>query len=117
MSLIKRYGNLVSGLMGYTLPKPDAKVGDEATILWGRDRKPAKVVEIVLNKKGKIAGFMLQEYEWTMDMNSEGYAEAIHWDKPKNSPELFKVVTHGKLKGTVKDALIGHADPFYDRSF
>ena len=117
MNPIIRYGNLVSGLMACTLPKPDTQVGDEATILCGRDRKPAKVVEIVKNKKGIITGYLLQEYSWTMDQNSEGHAEAIHWDKPKWAPELYTVVTRGKLKGTVKDALIGYADPFYDRSF
>lgn len=117
MNPIKRYGNLISGLMACSLPKPDAKVGDEATILCGRDRNPAKVTEIVKNKKGVITGYILQEYEWKMDPDSEGYAKEILWDAPKGEPTLFKVVTHGRLKGTVKDALIGHADAFYDLSF
>lgn len=118
MSLIRRYGNLVSGLMGQTLPKPDAQVGDEATILNGRDREPAKIVEIIRRKAGKkIIGYLLQQFKWTMDSESEGYAKEIHWDQPSGEPQVYAVVTHGKLKGTVKDAMIGHADPFYDRSF
>lgn len=117
MNPINRYGNLVSGLLACSLPKPDAKIGDEATILCGRDRNPAKVVEIIKNKKGAISGYVLQEYKWKMDPDGEGHSKEILWDQPNGEPALFKVVTHGKLKGTVKGALIGHADAFYDRSF
>lgn len=115
--LVNHYGNLNSGIMAQTLPKPDAKEGDEATILRGRDRDPAKVVSIVRAKNGNITGYILQAYEWTMDPKTEGYAEKIHWDRPSGSPSLYPVVSRGKLKGTVKDALIGSANAFYDRSF
>lgn len=115
--LVNRYGNLCSGIMAQTLPKPDAKEGDEATILRGRDRDPAKVVSIVRAKNGNITGYVLQAYEWTMDPKTEGYAAAIHWDRPQGSPTLYPVVLRGHRKGTVKDALIGHASAFYDRSF
>lgn len=116
--LVRKYGNFVCGIMmGATLPKPDAKVGDEATIMSGRDRHPAKIAEIVRNKSGKISGYMLQRYKWVMDPDSEGYAREIKWDEPYGTPCFYKIVTHGKLKGTVKDAFIGRADAFYDRSF
>lgn len=119
MNSIYKYGNVVSGLMANTLPKPDAKVGDWATILYGRDRKPAKITEIVYAKNGKIKGYMLQQMSFKIDFNSEGYA-VKGWEdesKPLGEPSLYEVVTRGKMKGTVRDALIGHADPFYDRSF
>jgi hypothetical protein len=115
--LVNHYGNLNSGIMAQTLPKPDAKVGDEATILRGRDRDPAKVVEIKYAKSGKISGYVLQAYKWTMDSNTEGYAKEIHWDQPLGAPSLHEVVVRGNMKGTVRDALIGHASAFYDRSF
>lgn len=115
--LVNKYGNVMSGMMAQTLPKPDAKVGDEATILCGRDRDPAKIAEIIYAKNGKIKAYMLQEYYWTVDMETEGYAKEIKWNEPKGTPKYCKVITHGRLKGTVKDALIGYADPFYDRSF
>lgn len=116
-TLVNKYGNVFSGMMAQTLPKPDAKIGDEATVLNGRDRSPAKIAEIIRGKNGKIKAYMLQEYYWIMDMETEGYAKEIKWDEPKGAPKYCKVITHGKFKGTVKDALIGHADPFYDRSF
>lgn len=115
--LVNHYGNLNSGIMAQTLPKPDAKVGDEATILRGRDRDPAKVVEILLTKSGKVKAYVLQAYSWSIDGKTEGYASAIHWDRPEGSPSTHEVVNRGKLKGTVRDALIGHASAFYDRSF
>lgn len=117
MSLTQKYGNVHSGMMANTLPKPDATVGTEATILSGRDRNPAKVTSIELNKAGKIKGYWLQEYEWSIDFNTEGYAQEIKWDEPKGATQFHKVITHGKRKGTVQDALIGRADPFYDRTF
>jgi len=120
MSLAKTYGNFVSGQLGCTLSPQDIKVGvlgTLATILNGRDRYPAKVAEIVMAKNGKIKGFMLQRYKWTMDTNSEGYAKEIHWDQPDGTPRFHKVRTHGRLKGTVEDAMIGDVDPFYDQSF
>ena len=117
MSLAKQYGNFISGQLGATLPHPNAAVGMEATILSGRDRHPAKVVEIVLAKNGKIKGYMLQRFKWKMDMKTEGYAEEIHWDRPDGEPSFHRVRTHGRLKGTVEDALIGDSDAFYDRSF
>lgn len=119
MSNAIKYGNLISGLMSETLPKPDAKVGDWATIYRGRDREPAKVTEIVYTKGGKIKGYMLQRYSWKVDMNTEGYA-VNDWEKdsqPVGDSYLYTVVTHGRLKGTVRDASIGRASPFYDRSF
>lgn len=116
-NLVQQYGNLVSGIMGATLPKPDAKVGDEATILSGRDRHPAKIAGIVIGKKGKIKGYMLQRYRWIIDFDTEGYAKEIKWDEPQHAPSFFKIVSHGKLKGTVKNAYIGRADAFFDRSF
>lgn len=117
MNLITKYGNVHSGMMGMTLPKPDAKVGDEATVLCGRDRHPAKITEIVRAKNGKIKGYMLQSFYFVIDMETEGYAKEIKWDDPRGTPSFHKVVTHGKLKGTVKDAFIGRAEAFYDRSF
>lgn len=115
--LVNHYGNLNSGIMAQTLPKPDAKVGDEATILHGRDREPAKVVEIILAKNGKVKAYRLQAFEWLVDGQTEGYAKQIFWDKPAGTPSVHEVVNRGKLKGTVRDALIGHASAFYDRSF
>jgi hypothetical protein len=115
--LVNHYGNLNSGIMAQTLPKPDAKVGDEATILRGRDRDPARIVEIVLAKNGKVKAYVLQAFDWVIDMKTEGYAKSILWDVPRGTPSHHKVVTGGKLKGTVRDALIGHASAFYDRSF
>lgn len=118
MNPIEQYGNVVSGILASTYPKPDAVVGCEATILNGRDREPAKVVEIITRKDGKkTIGYLLQAYKWTMDSESEGYAKTIHWDQPSGEPQVFPVVTHGKLKGTVKGAYIGKANPYYDRSF
>lgn len=116
-SLANRYGNLHSGLMSATLPKPDARVGDEATILNGRDREPARVVGICLLENGKVGSYLLQAYDWTMDSQTEGYAKTINWDKPRGTPQRHQVVLRGKMKGTVVDALIGAARPFYDRSF
>lgn len=116
--LVNRYGNMHSGIMAQTLPKPDAKVGDEATILNGRDRAPAKVVEIRRFKNNRVAGFVLQEYKWTQDAGMVGTAKEIHWDQPVPAGNSYHpVVTHGRFKGTVKDAYIGSADPFYDHSF
>lgn len=120
MSLLKkvqRYGNLVSGMHACTLPKPGAQVDDEATILNGRDREPAKVVGIEYRKSGAVAAYMLQRFAWTMDANSEGYAKEIRWNEPVGEPRRHEVVARGRLKGTVRDALIGRADAFYDRSF
>jgi len=114
-----KYGNLYSGMMADTTAKPDAKVGDWATILYGRDRKPAKVTEIVYGKNGKIKGYMLQEMSWKVDFESEGYA-VKGWENdstPLGEPSLHEVIVRGKLKGTVRDAFIGRANPFYDRSF
>lgn len=115
--LVNHYGNLNSGIMAQTLPKPDAKVGDEATILRGRDREPARIVEIVLTKSGKVKAYVLQAYDWVIDMKTEGYAKEILWGNPNGSPSAHEVVNRGKFKGTVRDALIGHASAFYDRSF
>jgi hypothetical protein len=115
--LVNHYGNLNSGIMAQTLPKPDAKEGDEATILRGRDRDPAKIVSIVRAKNGKITGYILQAFEWTLDSNTEGYAKEIHWDRPQGSPTLYPVIARGHRKGTVRDAFIGNAQAFYDRSF
>ena len=117
MSLIRKYGNVNSGLMAATKPEDDVQIGTEATIMYGRDRNPAKVVGIEYAKNGKVKGYYLQEYEWTIDFNTEGYAKEIFWDKPKGEPNFHRVVTHGHLKGTVVDAYIGEANPFYDRSF
>lgn len=117
MNKIEEHGNVVSGILATTYPKPDAVVGDEATILNGRDREPAKIVEIIRHKSGKIIGYLLQAYKWTMDSKTEGYAREIHWDQPTGEPCVFTVVTHGKLKETVRGAYIGKANPFYDRSF
>lgn len=116
---MNKYGNLISGMHANTLPKPEAQVGDWATILYGRDRHPAKITEIVYAKNGKIKGYWLQRYSWKMDSQTEGYAVKNWQDdsKPELDPRFYRVVTHGKRKGCVEDALIGHADPFYDRSF
>lgn len=115
--IVNHYGNLNSGIMASTLPKPDARAGDEATILRGRDRDPAKVLAVVLHKRGKnagrVKGFILQAYNWTMDPKTEGYASAIHWDRPAGEPTYHEV----KRDGTVEDAFIGSAQAFYDRSF
>jgi hypothetical protein len=114
-----KYGNLVSGMMANSLPKPDAKVGDWATIMGGRDRHPAKITEIVYAKNGKIKGYMLQRMSWKMDQNSEGYG-VKGWEddsKPQGEPSFYEVIVRGKMKGAVRDALIGHANPFYDRTF
>ena len=115
--MTKCYGNFISNQYAATLPKPGATVGTEATILWGRDREPAKVVEVVYNKAGGVKGYVLQRFHWAMDSNTEGYAKEIHWDRPNGEPSFHPVVTHGKMKGTVKGALIGAANPFYDRTF
>jgi hypothetical protein len=114
-----KYGNLYSGIMADTLPKPDAVVGDWATIMSGRDRHPAKVTEIVRGKNGKIKGYMLQRMSWKVDFESEGYA-VKEWEndsQPLGEPFLYEVIVRGKMKGTVRDAFIGYAKPFYDRSF
>lgn len=117
MSLAHLYGNVVSGQLGGTLPQ-NARIGMDATILNGRDREPAKVTIIVSSEKtGKVKGFMLQRFQWTVDANTEGYPKTIHWDQPIGSPSFHRVRTHGRLKGTVEDALIGYADAFYDRTF
>lgn len=119
-SLLKKaneYGNLNSGMMACTLPKPDADVGCEATILRGRDRDPAKVVDIERTKAGKVKAYVLQAYRFDIDYETEGYAKVIHWDQPRGEPERFPVVMSGRMAGTVKDALIGEANAFYDRSF
>lgn len=117
MNPILKYGNLHSGMMAMTTPPLHVQIGTEATILNGRDREPARVMNILFNKNGKVKAFVLQAYYWLMDSDTEGYAKEIHWDEPKGQPQEFKVVTHGRLKGTVKDAFIGRADAFYDRSF
>lgn len=116
---MNKYGNLISGVMSQTLPKPEAKVGDWATTLSGRDRHPAKITEILYAKNGNVKGYMLQRMSWKVDFESEGYA-VNGWEnesKPLGEPSLHEVVIRGKLKGTVRDALIGYANPFYDRSF
>jgi hypothetical protein len=115
--LVNHYGNLNSGIMAQTLPKPDAKVGDEATILRGRDRDPARIVEIVLAKNGKVKAYVLQAFQWVIDNKTEGYAKEIRWDHPEGSPSTHEVIVRGNRKGTVRDALIGHASAYYDRSF
>jgi hypothetical protein len=115
--LVTRYGNFNSAILAQTLPKPDAKVGDEATILHGRDREPAKISKIEYAKNGNVKGYWLQPYKWEMDPAGEGHAKVIHWNMPEGASQFFPVVTRGKLKGTVKDAFIGVAQPFYDRSF
>lgn len=118
-NLIYKYGNVMSGMMANTLPKPDVKVGDWATILNGRDREPAKITEIVYTKNGKIKGYLLQRLSWKMDPETEGYA-VNGWEddaEPVGEPSLHTVITHGHMKGAIRDALIGRADPFYDRSF
>jgi len=116
---IRKYGNLYSGLMANTEAKPDAKVGDWATVMRGRDRDPAKITGFEYFKNGKLKGYYLQTYSWKIDFNTEGYA-VKDWEKdsqPQGEPRLHLIVTHGRLKGTVVDAYIGSANPFYDRSF
>jgi hypothetical protein len=116
-NLVNRYGNFYSGMYAATLPKPGAAIGDEATILNGRDREPAKVVGIEYLKNGAVDAYVLQAYRWRMDPNTEGYAAEIMWDQPAGEPRRHAVMKRGRMKGTVIDALIGHADAFYDRSF
>lgn len=108
-----KYGNLVSSIYAQTAAKPDATIGTDATILIGRDREPARVVDIKRSKSGAIRSYVLQAFAWTMDDKSEGYASAIHWDKPVGEPQEFKV----RRNGTIDGAMIGAARAFYDRSF
>lgn len=117
MNPIEQYGNVVSGILASTYPKPDAVVGDEATILNGRDRKPAKIVQIIRRQDGTIAGYELQAFKWSVDINTEGYAKEVFWDLPDGDPQLFPVLAYGKLKGTVQGAYIGKANAFQDLSF
>lgn len=115
----QRYGNLVSGMMANTAIPQDVHVGMWATALYGPDREPCKVTEIIYYANGNIKGFMLQRYSWKVNPESEGYAVKNWQDnsEPVSKPTFFKMINRGPMKGTVEDALIGHADPFYDRSF
>lgn len=117
-NLIQKYGNFHSGIAA-SVPADHAaiEVGALATICSGRDRHPAKVADIVYFKSGRVKGYMLQRFKWTIDFDTEGYAKEIHWDQPDGAPSYHKVTTHGHLKGSVKDAFFGRADAFYDRSF
>lgn len=117
-NLILKYGNVISGLSaGQAVDHSAVKIGDLATIIRGRDRDPGKVAGIEYAKNGKVKGYHIQSYHWTIDFETEGYAKEIQWDRPNGTPSYHKVYTHGHLKGCIKDAFLGRADAFYDRSF